>query len=397
MSLSRVFVLFAGLACFGARASAQPVTHPLWATTPDAEWDAPARAQFEVALQRRGLGPLEVVSIARTEDTRPARLLAEGIEAIRAGAYARASAVLTEAVAQAHASGGEGLGPGQLPSLFFHQAMAFQLASGVPYSEPLTAITPTSARDAYLEAAIVGSGQTFEDASPYPIVEMSWRLALTMARQRPQGALTVRAHERAKISIDGRPFLPSPATVSSLPYGDHFVCVEEPGHAPWFAAVGVGQPTMTLDVPATALLVFDTATAASQALSKGASYALLGQLHLGDKIEIDLRLLDARTKELRDATAVAVAPKLESPDLIAAVLRLDEAASGALVTQRAGESGQAGAPFPMTAPPARQGTEAAPSGSWLSQRWPLVTAVGLAVGTAIVLGILVANDKTATH
>ena len=53
---------------------------------------------------------------------------------------------------------------------------------------------------------------------------------------------------------------------------------------------------------------------------------MLGQLHLGDKVEIDLRLIDARTGELRDATAVAVATQADSPELVAAVLRLDEMA-----------------------------------------------------------------------
>jgi len=396
MRSSRALVICAGLAGSISQAYAQPVTHPLWATTPDAEWDKAARAQFEIALQRRGLGPLAIVAIERPADPRLGQRFAEGMTAFRALAYDRAAAILTDAARLARENGGEGLAPGEIASLFFHQAVAIQLASGATYSEPFTSINPEAARDAYLEAAVLDPGRTYDDTSAYPVVEMSWRLALTTVRQRARGALTVRAHPRAKISIDGRPFVASPATLFSLPFGEHFIRVEEPGHAPWATVITLAQPSAILDVPATPLLVYDGAKAADQARAKGASYALLGQLHLGDKIEIDVRLFDARTNQLCDASAVEVSPKLESPDLIAAVLRLDEVANRARVARRANESGQSGSRLPMTVPPERRAREdgAAFSGGWLRRRWPLVTAIGVAAGTAVVLGILVANDKT---
>jgi hypothetical protein len=45
-------------------ASAQPVHHPLCAATPDAASHAPAGAQLEAALAKRGLGRSETVALA---------------------------------------------------------------------------------------------------------------------------------------------------------------------------------------------------------------------------------------------------------------------------------------------------------------------------------------------
>jgi hypothetical protein len=184
---------------------------------------------------------------------------------------------------------------------------------------------------------------------------------------------------------------PSPATFVDLPFGEHLVRVEEPGHAPWGIAVTLGRPQERLDVPATQRLVYDAAAAAARARAKGASYALVGQLHLGDHIEIDLRLVDATSGAVRDSSAVALAAQAVSPDLVAAVLRLDEEASRQDLERRVSKGSQAGASFPMILPPAPPAKDEQ-SGSWLSRHWPLATAVGVAVAGALVFGILVAND-----
>jgi hypothetical protein len=377
-------------------ANAQPITHPLWATTPDATWDAPARAQFEAALAKRGLGPPEVVHVERPRTAPAVDLLAQGMGALRASAYDKAAALLGEAAIQALATGGAGLGPGQPASLFFHQAMAIQLASGATYSEPFTDITPPAAKTAYLRAAVLGGGPSLDEAASQPLVEASWRMAKALAAARPRCALTVNAHPRAKVSIDGRAFQPSPASVSGLSSGEHFVLVEEPGHAPWSTTVDIGAAVAAFDVPATPLLTYDAASAASHARAKGAGFALVGQLHLAGKIEIDLRLLDAQTGELRASTAVPLAEGPESPDLVAAVLRLDEMAGQADLARRATARDGKGRVL-LAAPPPRTAATDGPQFSgdtkgWLRQHWPLATAVGAAVGTALALGIVVAKD-----
>jgi hypothetical protein len=394
----RFCFLLAGMGAFASRAQAQPITHPIWATTPDAAANDAARAQFEAAAKKRGLGPLEIVAMPVAQATQTTGLIGEGMTALRASNFVLAAALLGQAATQALDNGGAGLSPQEFASLFFHQAMAIQLASGTTYSEPFTAITPPDAKTAYLRAAVVGGGQAFEDASAQPLVEASWRLAVATLAQRPVGTLTVRAHPRALVSVDSAGAQASPATFPSLRHGEHFVRVEEVGHAPWSTTVVLQGPSLAIDVPATPFLTCDAMTAAGLAKTHGAAFALLGQLHLGDKVEIDLRLVDTRTGELRDATAVPVATNADSPELVAAVLRLDEMAVRADMTQEAeGGATQANAPLMLAAPPPRIPGEGEPGGgsqpqSWLQQRWPLVTAIAVAAGTALILGIVVAKD-----
>jgi hypothetical protein len=154
--------------------------------------------------------------------------------------------------------------------------------------------------------------------------------------------------------------------------------------------------------------------AATRARAKGAAFALLGRLHpvrpqaaeepgQKESFQIDLRLVDARTGLLKDSTAVAVGAKSEPNDLAAAVLRLDEVASKADLAMRANLApGATGATFPVVPPPARSHVPDGPSFAadrqgWLRAHWPLLTALGTAVGTSIALGILVARDSTPAH
>ena len=398
MNVRGICLLVLAMGAFVARAQAQPITHPIWANTPDASANNTARAQFEAAAKKRGLGQLEVVAVQNQQATRPADLFGEGMTALRASNFVLAAAMLGEAATQAMGAGGEGLSPKDFASLFFHQAVAIQLASGATYSEPFTTITPPEAKTAYLRAAVLGAGQIFDEAAGQPLVEASWRLAIATVRQRSSGTLTVRAHPRALVSIDGGTAQASPSSSPALPYGEHFVRVEEAGHTSWSTTVAIQEPKVVIDVPATQFLTYDVGVAAGLARERGAAFALLGQLHLGDKVEIDLRLVDARTGELRDATAVPVAPSAESPDLVAAVLRLDELASRTDLTRRAENGGaRPNAPLMLATPPPRVPAENEPGGApqpggWLQQRWPLVTAIAVAAGTAIVLGIVVAKD-----
>ena len=393
------------LACFlaftaiSAAAYAQSVTHPIWASTPDAEWDGPARAQFATALAKRGLSAPEVVTMPAPPATPSVDLLAQGMTALQAAAYDKAAGLLGDAAKAALATGGAGLRPGQAASLFFHQAVAIQLASGATYSEPFTAIVPPDAKTAYLRAAVLGGDPSLDQEATQPLVDASWRMAKALAANRPRTSLTVNAHARAKVSVDGHELHASPASISGLPSGEHFILVEEPGHLPWSTTLDLGGTANSIDVPGTALLVYEAPAAATRARANGAAFALVGQLYLAGQPEIDLRLLDARTGELRGSTAVPVTDTAESPDLTSAVLRLDEMAGQADLARRTlGADGRSRSPLSLAPPPARDTPAGGPqlgddTPGWLRQHWPLATAVGTAVGTALALGIVVAKDR----
>jgi hypothetical protein len=383
---------------FPAAAFAQPITHPIWASTPGSDIDAGARTQFTAALAKRGLGVPETVALPAPPATPAVDLMARGMAALAAAAFDKAASVLGEAARAALATGGAGLEPGQAASLFFHQAVAIQLASGATYSEPFTAITPSEARAAYLRAAVLGGGKRLDDEATQPLVEASWRMAKSLVANLPTTRLTVKGRARATISVDGRAAQPSPAAFADLSPGEHFVRVEEPGHAPYAQTVTLGGASNSLEVPGGELLVYPAAVAAESARAHGAAFALVGQLHLAGKPEIDLRLVDTGTGAVRDTTAVPLAEGADSPDLIAAVLRLDELASKSDLARRTvGADGHPRTPLSLAPPPAR----AAPTGGpelatdapgWLRLHWPLATAVGTAIGTTLALGIVVAKD-----
>jgi hypothetical protein len=395
MLCRRFLFVVVATGAIAARAQAQPTTHPLWAATPSAPWEESARAQFEAAVRKRGLGAPEVVPLATPQPGKVVDLLEQGTAALHASNFVLASAILGEAASQATTTGGEGLTPKQLASVFFSQAVALQAASGATLTEPMTNINPDEAKAAYWRAALVDSKLGVEDVSP--LAKASWRLAVAAVGQLPKAMLTVHAHPRAMVSVDARPEQPSSAT-ESVPYGEHLIRVTEPGHVPWSTTVTVAQPKALLDVPATELLSYDAKAAAEAARTRGAAFALVGQLHLGDKLEIDVRLVDARTGDLLDSTAVPVAEGTESPALNASVLRLDELADRTRLRRRTeATGGTSKTPLELAAPPPRipppEMPNAAQPQNWFTQRWPLFTAVAVAAGTSLVLGIVVAKDR----
>jgi hypothetical protein len=388
-----VFVVAAASAV-AARAQAQNTTHPLWAATASAPSDESARAQFDAAVRKRGLGAPEIVTLAPPQPGKIADLFEQGTAALHASNVVLASAILGEAAGQATATGGEGLTPRALANVFFYQAVALQAASGATLTEAMTNISPDEAKAAYLRAALLDTQLAVEDVSP--LAKASWRLAVAAVGQLPTGELTVRAHPRAMISVDAKAAQPSPAN-QSVPYGEHLIRVTEPGHSPWSTTVTVAQPQALLDVPATDLLSYDANTAADTARAHGAAFALVGQLHLGDKLEIDVRLVDAQTGELMDSTAVPVVDGPESNSLIAAVLRLDELADRTRLHRRTEAGGAGRAPLALAAPPSRIPPPEMPNTAqpqdWFTQRWPLFTAIAVAAGTSLALGIVVAKDR----
>jgi hypothetical protein len=137
--------------------------------------------------------------------------------------------------------------------------------------------------------------------------------------------------------------------------------------------------------------------AANRAKAKGAAFVLLGRVPPGDKPEINLRLIDASSEELKDATAVDLTSDSSSTNLFDSVLRLDETARKTVLVRQTGSNGK-DAPLSLAMPPPRIVPADSPklandAEGWFWHHWPLLTAIGTAVGTALVLGIVVAKDN----
>ncbi len=359
---------------------------------PDAPWDAEAGARFQTNLRKLNLGPAETVDLPRPPAPRAPALLREGQAALEKVQFDKAREVLDAAVAEAIATGAAGLNVEQLADLFLFQGMAIQHADWKDLPAPLTQITPPEARQAYVRAAVFASDRVLSPRRFPPLAIASWRLATTEVSSRPRGTLTVRAPDRAQIFLDGGAAQTSPASLKDVPYGEYFVRVEEVGFAPWGAFVGLTQSSLVIDRPPVAALSYDDQEAAAHARRMGASFALLGQLHMDAGPEVELRLVNAQTGQRIDATLLPFDTTGDRGEMLAALTRLDEEARRKDLQRRSAiEPGTAGLPPLASAPPPpvtpNRPTLADDPQAWLRLRWPLVTAVGVAALSCLVLGI----------
>jgi hypothetical protein len=251
---------------------------------------------------------------------------------------------------------------------------------------------PEKAKEAYLRAAVLAPDRVLEGRQFPPLVMASFRKATAEVNARPRGTIAVKASGTAEITVDGGRTLLSPASVPDLPYGDHLVRVEDVGHQPWSAVVTLTQSRLDIDAPKTAPLMPDDGEAAAHARRMGAANALVAVLKNDGGWSLELHLVDATGGKVRDAVVVPLGG--EGGALDAAVMRLDEQARRREL-ERAGvlvpSSELAIGTVPASAPPPGPRFSDDPGG-WARQHWPLLTAIGAAVGTALVLSIAVASD-----
>jgi hypothetical protein len=261
---------------------------------------------------------------------------------------------------------------------------------------PLTDIAPAKAKQAYLRAAALAPTRVLAPRQLQPIAVESWRLAVAEVARHPRGSIMVRAPSSALISIDGGPQRPGLLPAADLCYGDHYVRVEDLGRRPWVAVVPLAQQVLEIEAPESPALTLDDGEAAAHARRQGAAFALVAELGPARPPRLDLRLIDARTGQRRDGTTLAFAG--DGTALLAAVMRLDEQARQA---RFGAEHGVPAEPRRLedltlaTVPPAAtaEGSSfGADPAAWARARWPLLTAVGVAIGTAVALGALVARD-----
>jgi hypothetical protein len=355
---------------------------------------ARAHPLFSAAGARRQLGPVEVMDIPGPPAPRAKALLETGRAAVEAKKWVEAEAALAAAANEVMVTGGASLDAAGLADLFLYLAMALQKADWKDPPSPFTEITPPAAKEAYLRAAVLNETRELLPRQFPPIVVASYKLALAEVQKRGKGNLVVRVAntDSALVSIDGGEGKSGLLPHLDLRQGDHFVRVEDPGRKPYGTVVALGEPSRELEVPAQPVLSLPDGPAAAHAKRQGAAYALVAELRPGRPPELDLRLVDALTGKRRDGTTVVAG---DATALEAAVVRLEELARRDRFAATHATVVAAPALGEIALAPAEIRSERAPAdspGTWIRQRWPVLTAVGVAVGTALLLGVLVAHD-----
>ncbi len=380
--------------------AAHKAVHPIYAAVSvDSPQDRDARRRFGEAAAKFGLGTVETVDIPGPPEPKAQALLRAGMAAVEVLRFDEAQVALDAAAAEVANTGAAGLSPAELADLFLFQATALQKADWKDLPTPFTDIAPPGAKDAYLRAATLTPERVLPPRQFRPLVVASWQKAVAEIQARPRGAILVRAAPSAQISIDGGAALLSPAVAQNLPYGDHVIRGEDLGRKPWVVVVSLSLPTLEVDMPETPALALDPADAAAHARRMGASFGLVASLKRGAALDLQLSLIDARTGTQRDATVVPLGGDAGTGGLLeATVMRLDEQARKDEVRGQGRDAEATGPPFGLAlAPPAPAPATDAPRLSsdpvgWARAHWPLVTAVGACVGTALILGLVVAHD-----
>jgi hypothetical protein len=360
--------------------------HPLWASTPDAPWDSEARVRFQINLRKMNLGVMETVDVALPPAPRAAALLQEGQSAVEKQQFDKAREVLDAVVAEVIATGAAGLAHDQLADLFLYQGMAIQKADWKDLPEPPAEIVPPEARQAYLRAAVFAPDRVLVPRRFPPLAIASWQKAIAEVNGRPRGTLIVRAPARAQVFLDGGAAQDAPAILKDVPMGEHFIRVEEVGFLPWGTLVGLTKTSLEIDRPPVAPLVFDDKEAAAHARRMNTSFALFGQLHMAAQPQVELHLVDAQTGLQRDATVLPFDSTGDHGEMLAALMRLEERARTLDMERR--EAAKSVLPLTKAPPPpsAPISLRDDPEG-WFSRRWPLVTAIGVAALSCVILGV----------
>jgi hypothetical protein len=390
-------ISFLALAALAAAQPPPAVTtlHPIFAAVPDLPMGDEAHARFVSAAQRYRLGPVEVMDVPAPAPPRAPALLKVGRKAVEEKRFAEAESALDQAAAEAHARGAAGLTTDELADIFLYLGMAAQKADWKDLPAPLTEITPAKARTSYLRAAALARDRQLLPRQFPPLAIESWKLAVAEVGQRPRGAILVRAPTSALISVDGGPLKPGILPAQDLVHGEHWIRVEDPGRQPWAAVIPLSEQSIVVDVPATSPLSLDDRQAALHARRQGAAFALVAELKPGRPAAFELRLIQTDGAVRRDSTTLPFPG--EPGQIESAVMRLDEEARRARMIQPAlarpapALGGISVAPVVREVEPLRADFSSNPR-QWARERWPLLTAVGTAMMTALVLGLLVARD-----
>jgi hypothetical protein len=377
-----------------------PLVHPLYVHLPDAQESDASRRAFTAAATRIGLKPVEVVDVPAPPPPKAPDLLKIALINSQKLAFDDVRRDLDAAVAEIAATGGAGLSTDQLSDVYLHRAMAIARADW----NATAAAPPTEARTRayadYLRAATRTPGRTLNPRELPPQVVADFERAADEVRRRGRGTLVVKGSANAEVTLDGG--APTPVaggiTFRDLAYGEHLIHVDEIGRAPWGATVMFDAPSLDLEIPPRAALALEDATAATHARRMGARFALVAEPKGGPGAPIALRLVDDAGMQ-RDAALVRAGAE---PGLLdAAVMRLDEqarriaqvpAGDAPAPPTAAAPSGQLGPPVLLSEPRPKARFSDDPA-AWARDHWPLLTAAGTLVLSAIILGAAVSSDR----
>ena len=376
------------------------IVHPIYAHQPDAPFNDIARKVFAAAADRYKLQPLEVIDIVAPAPSQAGEAIKVGKEKMRKLAFDEALKALEPAAVEAVAAGGAGLSTSELSDLYLYRGMAVARADWKPERSVDDATAARGYAD-YVRAVVLTPTRALNPRETPPQVMADWARALAEVRGRPRGTLTVRGPADATLSLDGDApaALRGGATFKDLVYGEHFLRVEEVGRAPWGTVITLAAPQQDVEVPARAELVLDDAVAGAHARRMGAKFALVAEVKLGaPELALELRLVDI--SGIRHDSVVISLAGAERGVADAAVMRMDEQARridhmGLAPSLNAGDPGVAPAdatPALLSTTPARATLNDDPA-AWARDHWPLLTAVGVVVGAAVVLGLSVAADR----
>ncbi len=397
----------ASLATFAGRRAAAadsepPLVHPIYAKLPDLAEDEFTRRAFTAATARYKLAPLEIIDVPAPPAPKAPALVKSAIAKTLKLSFDDALPDFDAALAELETSGGAGLSTGELGDLFLFRGMAVARAdwkapAGTDAASMGTARTQAFAD--YQRAAVLTPARVLNPREIPPQVVADFARALGEARQQPRAMLLVRGDADAEVSLDGAAPLHVAGGVMfhDVIYGEHFLAVDELGRAPWGKRFAIGAGTVEETIPPRAALTLDDRIAADHARRMGTLFALVAERKPGPGAHVELRLVDLSGTK-RDAALVSTTGD-EHGALDAAVMRLDEEARRIQQLQLVNGTPP---PVPVAAPPdtpppilvppppARPTFRDDPK-AWARDRWPLMTAIGVVLGAAIILSVAASN------
>lgn len=379
------------------RIAPPPIVHIIYASADGAAFDAEARAELIAVARRRALGPVETLDLPRPPRPAAPDLLAAGMAQVRDLDFEQAERTLREAAAEVERTGGDGLDALALSNLYLHLGVALERADWRDLPEAGPGPAPAEAWSAYLQAATLTPDRSLYHRDFSPLARHRFDSARAEVAGRPRGRVRVEGPADVLASLDGRPAAPLPVEVADLPHGRHFLRVSAPGRLPWSALLPLSARELPIAAPALAHARLPDALAAQHARRMAAAFALVVEMKAGLPARLEVRLIDAHTGEVAESFQL---PARGDPGALdAAVMRAEERARRIELERRHETTpllpGAAIAVAPAeTRTPLRQGPDlrADPRG-FAATHWPLITAIGVAVATAVILGVVVSLDE----
>ena len=282
-----------------------PLTIVLGPRTAEVE---PLLGAIEAAARAEGGAVVDLTPPAVAAPTAP-RALRAGIEAYEAFRGDDAWARLEEAHAEAHTTGGRGLGASELGELYLYRSLVATQRGDT-----------TRAWDEVLRAVTFDPTRVLDPLRFPPRALETWTRARAAVDAVPRGKLVVTGLDAACTWIvDGRPQTTRELVVAS---GEHFVRAECPGATPWGHAVVVSGPSTELAAPPAAPTAATPEAALALATRRGAQAALTVAIQLGGgPPTARLTLIAVPTGTRRGQALVAAGPRA-AVDATAAVRAL---------------------------------------------------------------------------